>query len=70
MLAPYVAAACLVACLISALIFYIVGKMGKPNKLTVTAQIAKVFFSLSIDATSDSKKQMIDGDGDSHHDPR
>jgi hypothetical protein len=62
MSAPYVAA-CLMACLI-ALVFCIVWKMGKLGKLRVTVQIPK-FFSLSIDATSDSRDRMID-DGDGH----
>jgi len=68
MSAPYVVA-CLMACLIlMGLIFYAVWKMGKPNNLKVTAEIAKVF-SLSFEATRDSTTRMMD-DRDSHHDPQ
>jgi hypothetical protein len=68
MAAPYVVA-CLTAWLILAtLAFLVVWKMGKPNTLKVTAQIAKIF-SLSFEATSESQTRMID-DGDIHHDLR
>jgi hypothetical protein len=65
MSAPYVVA-CLMACLV-ALVFAL-WKMGKLSSLKVTAQIAKVL-SLSIEATSDSQRRMID-DGHSHRDLR
>lgn len=65
MSAPYIVA-CLIACLI--VLLFAVWKMGKLNNLKITAQIAKVF-SVSIEATSESKTRMID-DGDSHPDPR
>jgi len=65
MSAPYVVA-CLLACLL--VLAFAVWRMGKLNKLRVSAQITK-FLSLSIEASSDNQVPPPDG-GAGHHDRR